>query len=120
MKILLFIFCLLSVNTLVCCQSEETSVRDRLVGYWESERVLVDGQETPGKPHIQIQQEEYRRVFEEGSWELNEHEDTIVFVPDSDGMATYSAEIRKLTNDELWLSRTINGQLQEEYYVKKK
>lgn len=112
--------CLLFSGAICSCQSEEPTVEDRLIGYWQSERVLVDGQETAiaDGVHIDMQNNEYRRVFETGSWSLSENKDSIVFFPNNTGEDSYAMAVLRLTEDQLWLSRTTNSQLQEEYYVK--
>ena len=102
------------------CQQEERSTEHKLIGYWQSEKVLVGEQESPGSIHIDLQDNEYRRVYEIGSWTLSKNEDTITFMPNNTGGDQYAMKIIRITDDELWLTRKINGQLQEEHYVKKK
>ena len=101
------------------CQQEEPSVESKLVGYWQSEEVIIDGQDAVNSVHIDFQTNEYRRVFEIGTWQLSEGKDSIVFVPDNTGGNSYAMRIVRLNEDELWLTRTVDSQLQEERYEKR-
>lgn len=118
--VFLSFICPLFFSSICSCQSEEPTVEDQLVGYWQSERVLVDGQETAiaDGVHIDMQNNEYRRVFEMGSWSLSKNKDSIVFFPNNTGEDSYAMAILRLDEGQLWLSQTTNGQLQEEYYTK--